>query len=106
MKGHLTTGRLFRPTGGARSLDDVMRLLNERYGNRNKGYPEDGILRALNETMTTNATESITIQGKLTVEHVMPQDWEDHWQLPADTDKDAAAERREGMIVSVRPTPS
>lgn len=36
-------------TGNRRSLDDLMRLLMERYGYPKLGYPEDGILKAYSE---------------------------------------------------------
>jgi len=36
-------------TDNAKSLDDVMRLLDERYGKRGVGYEEEGLLKAINE---------------------------------------------------------
>ncbi|MGL1465756.1 hypothetical protein ACSTI9_00025, partial [Vibrio parahaemolyticus] len=36
-------------TGGKRSLDDVMRLMFDRYRLPQPGYSEDGILEAMNE---------------------------------------------------------
>ena len=56
------------------------------------------ILRAIDASMTTAATESITIHGKLTVEHVLPQKWEKHWPLPVDVDADTAKERRDEVV--------
>jgi predicted metalloprotease with PDZ domain len=44
----LTDLALRSATGGARSLDDVMRLLFERYGD-GRGVPEDGVERAVLE---------------------------------------------------------
>lgn len=44
-----------RATADARSLDDVMRLLWQRYGN-GEGVPEDGVERAANEIAGTNLT--------------------------------------------------
>ena len=41
------------------------------------------VLRALELASATKKTESVTIHGDLTIEHVMPQGWEDHWPLPA-----------------------
>jgi Protein of unknown function (DUF1524) len=55
------------------------------------------VLRALDAAMTTAKTESITIHGKLTVEHVMPQEWRKHWPLE-DGGGTEAEERRESMI--------
>ena len=40
------------------------------------------VLRRLNQTYQTNKQEHITIDGPLTVEHLMPQTWHDHWPLP------------------------
>ena len=36
-------------TDNAKNLDDAMQLLDERYGKMNIGYPEDAILKAINE---------------------------------------------------------
>ena len=56
------------------------------------------ILRRLDEEMTTTATESITINATLTVEHVMPQAWKDHWPLPSSVDVETALESREAVL--------
>jgi hypothetical protein len=40
------------------------------------------VLRQLNQTFQSAKQESITIDSPLTVEHLMPQSWEDHWPLP------------------------
>lgn len=55
------------------------------------------ILRRLDEVMTTTATEPITINVTLTVEHVMPQAWKDHWPLPSGY-VEPAWERREEVL--------
>jgi predicted metalloprotease with PDZ domain len=41
-------------TGGRKSLDDVVRLLNDRYARKGLGVPEDGFLRALDEVSGTS----------------------------------------------------
>jgi hypothetical protein len=51
------------------------------------------ILLAINNAMTTAKTESIIVKSKLTVEHVMPQEWEKHWPLPS---PDASARAQSG----------
>jgi hypothetical protein len=56
------------------------------------------MLRAIDASMTTAATESITIHGKLTVEHVMPQKWEKHWPLPTDVDIETARTKRWDVV--------
>lgn len=40
------------------------------------------ILEALNTAMHTDMTEDVYIREKLTIEHLMPQDWQVHWPLP------------------------
>ncbi len=40
------------------------------------------VLRRLNQTYQTNKHETITLEGPLTVEHLLPQSWEEHWPLP------------------------
>jgi hypothetical protein len=40
------------------------------------------VLRRLNQTYQTNKQETITVDGQLTVEHLLPQNWEEHWPLP------------------------
>ncbi len=39
------------------------------------------IFRRLNETYLTAKSESISIVGQLTIEHILPQNWLDHWPL-------------------------
>lgn len=39
------------------------------------------VLRRLDESFRTNKQESIVISGPLTVEHIMPQNWIEHWPL-------------------------
>jgi uncharacterized protein with ParB-like and HNH nuclease domain len=40
------------------------------------------ILEALDAAMQTEKTEKIAIKEKLTIEHLMPQHWEQYWPLP------------------------
>jgi len=40
------------------------------------------IFKKLNDTFASSKTESLIIDGPLTVEHLMPQGWLDHWKLP------------------------
>jgi uncharacterized protein with ParB-like and HNH nuclease domain len=39
------------------------------------------VLRRVSETYVNNLNEQITIDGPLTVEHILPQNWIDHWPL-------------------------
>jgi hypothetical protein len=40
------------------------------------------ILRRLNDTYLGSKMEAVSIEGPLTVEHILPQDWIEHWPLP------------------------
>jgi len=40
------------------------------------------VLRRLNQTYQTNKNEAIALEGSLTVEHLLPQSWQDNWPLP------------------------
>lgn len=58
------------------------------------------VLEALERGMHTGFTEAVSIPTDLTVEHVLPQEWQAHWPLPDDadplqgrTDRDAAKQR-------------
>lgn len=64
------------------------------------------VLLAIHQEMMTNKQEGIVITGKLTVEHLLPRDWKDHWPLPA-ADPGAAPDaptpeqRREDLIHTI-----
>ncbi len=47
--GLLLDVKIRSATDNAKNLDDVMRLLDERYGKMNTGYEEDALLKAVNE---------------------------------------------------------
>lgn len=40
------------------------------------------ILRRLSDTYRTSKTEELSIDSPLTVEHILPQSWIEHWPLP------------------------
>jgi hypothetical protein len=52
------------------------------------------ILEALDRHLHQKLTEQYTVHGKLTIEHLLPQIWEQHWPLPAGADPEEATERR------------
>jgi Protein of unknown function DUF262/Protein of unknown function (DUF1524) len=56
------------------------------------------VLRAINDAMVTGATETITVHGKLTVEHILPQKWKKHWALAADADVEKGSEDRDDVV--------
>jgi hypothetical protein len=41
------------------------------------------ILRALELAQLNDKGERVTVHGDLTIEHVLPQSWEEHWPLPS-----------------------
>lgn len=43
------------------------------------------ILRRLNQTYLTTKQEQLSFDGQLTVEHLLPQSWQEHWPLPDET---------------------
>lgn len=43
------------------------------------------VLKRLNETFSSKKNEPVVISGPLTVEHLLPQDWLEHWPLPDGT---------------------
>lgn len=53
------------------------------------------VLTAIERALRTNKTEDVDLPGSLTVEHVMPQSWEDHWPLSDPADYSARAERND-----------
>jgi hypothetical protein len=44
------------------------------------------VLEALEEGMNTGLTEKVIVPTDLTVEHVLPQEWTQHWPLPPEVD--------------------
>ena len=58
------------------------------------------VLEALEQGMYTGLTEKVVLPNDLTIEHVLPQGWPQHWPLPVDADpyqarldRDAAKQR-------------
>jgi predicted metalloprotease with PDZ domain len=55
--GLLLDVKIRAATDNAKSLDDVMRLLDERYGKKGIGYEEDALLKAVNEVSGHDLTD-------------------------------------------------
>ena len=57
------------------------------------------ILSALNEELTTSSTETVDY-SHLTIEHVMPRKWRDHWPKPVDPERspEEAVAHRDNVI--------
>lgn len=56
------------------------------------------ILRGIERWLHGPKAEAITIEGTLSIEHIMPQAWKTHWPLPAGIDADAATEERLDLV--------
>lgn len=56
------------------------------------------LLRSVEEAMTSAGSEQVRIESRLTVEHILPQEWHTHWPLPAAVEQEAAMEQREEVI--------
>jgi hypothetical protein len=59
------------------------------------------VLEALELEMYTGKSEKITIHDKLTIEHILPQEWEVHWPLPVGISVEEATKRRESLIHTI-----
>lgn len=54
------------------------------------------LLDSLERAMTTKFDDEVEVKGRLSIEHVMPQEWKTHWTLAGGGDE--AIERREQML--------
>lgn len=60
------------------------------------------LLLAFEHHLTTDRTEPITASSKLSVEHLMPRSWREHWLLPEDSAlAEAEEKRRENLLHTV-----
>ena len=54
------------------------------------------VLEGIEEELRTNMAETQVVPRGLTIEHIMPQKWQENWPLPTDTaDVEKAVERRD-----------
>ena len=53
------------------------------------------ILEALEWSLRSDRGEKVQIFDVLTIEHILPQEWRDHWPLPDSTDSEKAALNRD-----------
>ncbi len=60
------------------------------------------IIQALDDALRTSKSEAIVLSGDLTVEHLLPQEWEAHYPLPGDLplDEDETAEQRRQRLMN------
>ena len=60
------------------------------------------VLEGIEEELRTNMAESRAAPRWLTIEHVMPQQWQPHWPPPSDLeDEESPLERRNRLVHSV-----
>ena len=50
------------------------------------------VLEAIEMSLRSEKSEPLGAMDRLTVEHIMPQEWERHWELPADVSDKSEAE--------------
>jgi hypothetical protein len=63
-----------------------------------KAHRCEMILRAIDDALKTSKNEKISLEQRLSVEHVLPQEWQEHWPLPVALDATVAAEEREDLV--------
>jgi uncharacterized protein with ParB-like and HNH nuclease domain len=57
------------------------------------------ILRAIDQAIESEKTEDVQLPDELTIEHLLPQNWQDHWPLAAidEAEKARATQRRDQL---------
>ena len=66
--------------------------------NRIAQYKVRAILEALEVASQSSKSPVLTLPGKLTIEHVLPQKWQTHWPLPPSVTGDPVAEQEAKSI--------
>lgn len=56
------------------------------------------LLEAIERKLRTGKTEDLQIKERLTIEHLLPQEWKKYWPLPAEGESEQATEERERTI--------
>ena len=60
------------------------------------------VLEAVEEYLRNNPkTETSSVERNLTIEHVMPQSWEEHWPLPKNVEEWEGRERRKALLHTI-----
>ena len=60
------------------------------------------VLEALEDSLRSPKSEAAHVErGRLTIEHVLPRGWREHWPLPETDDPVAAAQARERILHSI-----
>jgi uncharacterized protein with ParB-like and HNH nuclease domain len=59
------------------------------------------LLEAIEMEMRTRMSEEVELKGKLSVEHLMPQNWKPNWPLPESVDPATAVSLRDAAVQSI-----
>ncbi|MGV9611234.1 HNH endonuclease family protein [Nocardia xishanensis] len=59
------------------------------------------LLLAFEHHLTTDRTEPVPPSSKLSIEHLMPQSWHEHWPLPTDSAAEKEEERRDSLLHTI-----
>lgn len=59
------------------------------------------VLRSLERHATGSRSEVIASKAKLSIEHLMPQQWNENWPLPQGTEVDEATDTRNSLIHTI-----
>lgn len=59
------------------------------------------VLLAFENHLTTDRTEPVPASSKLSIEHLMPQSWIEHWPLPSGTEAENEEERRDSLLHTI-----
>ena len=57
------------------------------------------LLRTVNNAIESEKSEDIQLPEELTIEHILPQSWQEHWSLPEmdEAEKAKATQRRDHL---------
>ena len=59
------------------------------------------LLEALENRLRSSKSEQLTFREKLTIEHLLPRSWEQHWPLPPDVDDGEGRETRRVLLQTI-----
>ena len=59
------------------------------------------ILEGIEAQVRSTMAEPEDVSKNLTIEHIMPQSWEDHWPLPEEIDKEEARRERNRLVQTI-----
>jgi hypothetical protein len=59
------------------------------------------LLEALERKLRTGKSEKMQLEEKLTIEHLLPQDWRKHWPLPDEAESELAEQERDRSLHTV-----